>query len=141
LATDLDSGPDYERAVAGGFKIVPAVPMSLNLDEYRKYVCGSLGEFTAAKDLYVRTHSGWFSDRSACYLAAGRPVVTQRTGFEKFIPTGTGLVGFDEADGAVEGIRAVNADYARHAKAAREIACEYFDALKLLDEIAQAAGL
>ncbi len=141
LATDLNSGPDYERAIAGGFIIRPAVPMSLQVETYREYVSSSRGEFTAAKDLYVRTRSGWFSDRSACYLAAGRPVITQRTGFEKFIPTGVGLVGFDDADEAVDAVRAVNADYARHTRAAREIACEYFDALKLLDEIAQAAGL
>ena len=141
LATDLNSGPDYQRAMAGGFKIVPAVPMSLNLDSYRQYIASSRGEFTAAKDLYVRTRSGWFSDRSACYLAAGRPIITQRTGFEKFIPTGAGLLGFDDADEAVEAVHAVNADYSYHAKAAREIACEYFDALKLLDEIAQSAGL
>jgi hypothetical protein len=141
LATNLNSGPDYEQAVAGGFTIAPAVPMSLNLHSYRQYISSSRGEFTAAKDLYVRTHSGWFSDRSVCYLAAGRPVITQRTGFEKFIPTGAGLLGFDSADEAVEAVRAVNADYANHARAARKIACEYFDALKLLDEIAQTAGL
>ena len=141
LATDLNSGPDYERAVAGGFKVVPALPMSLNPESYRQYISSSRGEFTAAKDLYVRTRSGWFSDRSACYLAAGRPVITQRTGFEKFIPTGVGLLGFDDADEAVKAVHAVNADYANHARAARELACEYFDALKLLDEIAQTAGL
>ncbi len=141
LATDLNSGPDYERALAGGFKIVPAIPMSLNLDHYRQYIASSRGEFTAAKDLYVRTHSGWFSDRSVCYLAAGRPVITQQTGFEKFIATGAGLLGFDDADEAVRAIHTVNSDYAYHARAARQIACEYFDAMKLLDEIAQAAGL
>jgi hypothetical protein len=141
LATDLNSGADFDRAVAGGFKIIPAVPMSLNLDSYRQYISSSRAEFSAAKDLYVRTRSGWFSDRSACYLAAGRPVITQRTGFEKFIPTGAGLLGFDDADEAVEAVRAVNADYAQHARAARAIACEYFDALKLLDEIAETAGL
>ena len=141
LATDLNSGPDYERAVGGGFKILPAVPMSLNLDSYRQYISASRGEFTAAKDLPVRTRSGWFSDRSACYLAAGRPVITQRTGYEKFIPTGVGLLGFDDADEAAEAVRAVNADYANHVKTAREIAYEYFDAMKLLDEIAQASGL
>ena len=87
------------------------------------------------------TRSGWFSDRTVCYLAAGRPVVTQFTGFEKFIPTGAGLLGFDDADEAVEAIRAINADYPRHAQAAREIAVEYFDAVKLLDEVAVAAGI
>ena len=141
LATDLDSGPDYERAVTGGFTFRPVIPMSLDIDEYRTYVSASRGEFTVSKDLYVRTRSGWFSDRTVCYLAAGRPVVTQFTGFEKFVPAGTGLLGFDDYDGAVEALRAINLDYPRHAKAAREIASEYFDALKLLDEVAEVAGL
>jgi len=115
--------------------------MSLDIGAYRDYVSGSRGEFTVAKDLYVRTRSGWFSDRTACYLAAGRPVVTQYTGFEKFIPTGAGLLGFDDAGGAVEAIKAINSDYPRHARAAREIAEEYFDADRLLDEIAETIGL
>jgi hypothetical protein len=141
LASDLVSGPDYERALAGGFTVVPVVPMSLDPDAYRQYISNSRGEFTASKDVYVRTRSGWFSDRSVCYLAAGRPVVTQRTGFEKYVPEGLGLIGFDDADEAVHAIRTINADYARHARAAREIACEYFDASKLLDEIAEVIGL
>jgi hypothetical protein len=141
LATDLDRGPDYERARAGGFRFRPVLDVSLDVDAYREYVSSSRGEFTVAKDLYVRPRTGWFSDRSACYLAAGRPVVTQRTGFEKFVPIGEGLLGFDNPDEAVDAIKAVNADYPRHARAARAIACEYFDALALLDEIASAAGL
>lgn len=141
LATDLDSGPDYQRALSGGFSFRPVLEVSLDIDRYRDYVTGSRGEFTVAKDVYARTHSGWFSDRSVCYLAAGRPVVTQRTGFEKFIPTGAGLLGFDDADEAVEAIAAVNRDYPRHCRAAREIACEYFDAHRLLDQIAEVIGL
>jgi len=141
LATDLNSGPAYERAIGGGFSFRPAIPMSLDVDAYREYVSSSRGEFTVSKDLYVRTHSGWFSDRTVCYLAAGRPVVTQFTGFENHITTGEGLLGFHNADDAVEAIRAVNADYPRHARAARAIAVEYFDAHKLLDEIAMAAGI
>jgi len=141
LATDVKSGPDYDRAVAGGFTFRPVVPMSLDIDDYREYISSSRGEFTVSKDLYVRTRSGWFSDRTVCYLAAGRPVITQFTGFEKYIPTGIGLLGFDDADSAVDAIRTVNSDYPRHAEAAREIAAEYFDALKLLDAIAEKAGL
>ncbi len=141
LAMDIESGDDYERALKGGFTFRPAVSVSLDLDVYRAYVSSSRGEFTASKDVVARTRSGWFSDRSVCYLAAGRPVVTQRTGFEKFVPTGEGLLGFDTPDEAVEAIRMINADYPRHARAARQIAIEYFDALKLLDEIAAAAGL
>jgi hypothetical protein len=141
LATNLSSGPDYERAIAGGFTITPVIPMSLDIDGYREYVSRSRGEFTVAKDIYVRPRTGWFSDRTVCYLAAGRPVVTQRTGFEKFIPTGAGLFGFDTPDEAMDAITQINADYPRHARVAREIAAEYFDPMKLLDEIAVAAGI
>jgi hypothetical protein len=141
IATNLTGGPDYERAIAGGFSLTPAVPMSLDVDAYREYISRSRAEFTVAKDIYVRTRTGWFSDRTVCYLAAGRPVVTQRTGFEKFIPTGAGLLGFDTPDEAVDAIGEINADYPRHARAAREIAVEYFDAVKLLDEVAVAAGI
>jgi hypothetical protein len=141
LATDLDSGPDYDRALAGGFTFRPVIPMSLDLDVYREYVSSSRGEFTPAKDVYARTRSGWFSDRTVCYLAAGRAVVTQRTGFEKYVPEGRGLIGFDTADEAGEAIRAVNADYATHCRAARELAAEYFDARVLLDQLAETAGL
>jgi hypothetical protein len=141
LATDLNSGPDYERALAGGFSFRPVVPMSLDIDTYRSYISASRGEFTVAKDLYVSTRSGWFSDRTVCYLASGRPAVTQFTGFEKFIPAGAGLVGFADDAAAVEALREVSADYPRHARAAREIACEYFDAHRLLGEMAEIIGL
>jgi len=141
LAIDIDSRSNYERAVRGGFTFVSPLPMSLDIDNYRTYVSSSRGEFTVAKDLYARTRSGWFSDRSACYLAAGRPVVTQSTGFEKYVPAGDGLMAFDGADEAVEAIKEVNRDYRRHARAARKIAVEYFDALKLLDAMAEVIGL
>ncbi|HEY2664295.1 MAG TPA: glycosyltransferase [Candidatus Binataceae bacterium] len=141
LATTLDSGSDYERAIAGGFRITPAIPMSLDIDRYRNYISVSRGEFTVAKDLYARTRSGWFSDRTASYLAAGRPAITQFTGFEKFIPAGTGLLGFDDEASAVEAIRSVNSDYRKHALAARQIAREYFAAGTLLDEMAETLGL
>ncbi|MGC1400623.1 hypothetical protein, partial [Candidatus Binatus sp.] len=116
IATNLTAGPDYDRALAGGFTFTPAIPMSLDIDEYREYISASRGEFTVAKDIYVRPRTGWFSDRTVCYLAAGRPAVTQRTGFEKFIPTGVGLLGFDTPDEAVDAIGQINADYPRHAR-------------------------
>src|SRR5215470_375271 len=115
--------------------------MSLDLEGYRQYVSTSRGEFTVSKDSYVRTRSGWFSDRTATYLAAGRPVVTQFTGFEKYLPTGEGLLGFGDDAEAVDAIKRINADYPRHARAARDLAQEYFDAATLLDEIAGALGL
>ncbi len=141
LATDLKSGPDYQKMKSAGFRLRSAIPMSLDLDEYRNYIGSSRGEFSVAKDGVARTHTGWFSDRSACYLAAGRPVVVQRTGFERSLPVGVGLLGFDSGDEAADASRAVNGDYARHCRAAREIAAEYFDSAKLLTEIVGAAGL
>ena len=141
LAMDIDSGEDHERATAGGFSFTPVIPMSLDIDQYRTYVSCSRGEFTVAKDLYARTRSGWFSDRTVCYLAAGRPVITQSTGFEKYVPVGEGLMAFDDSDDAVRAIAEVNRDYARHARAAREIARGYFDAKTLLSEMAQIIGL
>ena len=141
IATDLNSGPDYDAALAGGFSIAPVMPMSLDIDAYRNYISTSRGEFTVAKDIYARTRSGWFSDRSVCYLAAGRPVVTQRTGFEKFVPESEGLLGFDTAGEAADAIGRVNGDYPRHARAARAIAAEYFGAAKLLGAIAEVVGI
>ncbi|HEU4439026.1 MAG TPA: hypothetical protein VFT36_07230 [Methylomirabilota bacterium] len=124
-----------------GWRVVNALPLSHDLAAYRAYLLGSRGEFTVAKDQNVRLRSGWFSDRSACYLAAGRPVVTQDTAFGKFVPTGEGLFAFAGADDAVAALAAINADYTRHARAAREIARDYFQAETVLGKLAQDAGL
>jgi glycosyltransferase involved in cell wall biosynthesis len=94
-----------------------------------------------AKEQYVAPRSGWFSDRSACYLAAGRPVVTQDTGFGKFVPTGEGLFAYSTTEEAVAAIEAIAADYERHSAAAREIAREYFDAQRLLQRMLAEIGV
>jgi Glycosyl transferases group 1 len=91
--------------------------------------------------LYVRARSGWFSDRSVCYLAAGRPVVTEDTGFGKFVPTGTGLLAFGTMEEAVDALARVDADYARHGAAARRIAEEHFGAVPVLGRLLAEAGL
>ncbi|HUR20474.1 MAG TPA: hypothetical protein VMZ90_06675 [Vicinamibacterales bacterium] len=109
--------------------------------QYRDYVCGSRAEFTVARDLNVRLRSGWFSERSACYLAAGRPVVTQNTGFGTVLPTGEGLFAFDTTEEAVEAINEINGDYPRHAKAAKAIAEEYFRAETVLSKMLGALNL
>jgi hypothetical protein len=95
-------------------------------DVYRRYITGSRGEFTVAKDQNVRLRTGWFSDRSASYLAAGRPVITQETGFSNILPTGEGLFAFTSMEEAVEALESINADYERHCKAAYALAREYF---------------
>jgi hypothetical protein len=112
-----------------------------NAEQFRDYVSGSLGEFSCAKGGYVGTHCGWFSDRSACYLAAGRPVVLQATGFEDYLPTGKGLFAITNVDEAAEAIRAIRRDYATHSAAARQLAQEYFDSDKVLRRLLDEVGL
>ena len=131
---DSDSGDLIER----GWRLIPSIS---DPEEYREYVFGSAGEFTVAKEQYVAPRSGWFSDRSACYLAAGRPVVTQDTGFGKFVPTGNGLFAYSTLDEAAAAIEAIAANYDHHSAAAREIAREYFDAERLLSRMLDQVGL
>ena len=100
--------------------------VSTEADAYRDYIAASRGEFTVAKDQNVRLRTGWFSDRSATYLAAGRPVISQETGFSNIFPTGEGLHGFSTMEEIVEAVERTNADYARHSRRAAEIAREYF---------------
>lgn len=124
-----------------GWRVCDAVRISRDIFPYRDYIRSSSGEFTVAKDQNVRLRSGWFSDRSACYLAAGRPVITQDTGFGSVLPTGEGLFAFqtmDEIQAAFEDIRS---DYRRHSRAARDIACEYFRAETVLARMLEDLGL
>lgn len=109
-----------------GWRVRHALDISKDPDAYRDYVAGSRGEFTVAKDQNVRLRTGWFSDRSATYLAAGRPVITQDTGFGDVLPTGEGLFAFSTPDEAVEAVERVEADYDRQRRAARRIARECF---------------
>ena len=109
-----------------GWRVRHAWDLSVEIDPYRQYIQESRGEFTVAKDQNVRLRSGWFSDRSATYLAAGRPVITQETGFSNILPTGAGLFGFLTLDEAATAVDTINTDYDRHSRAAREIAREYF---------------
>ena len=115
--------------------------LSKDISPYREYILGSRGEFTVAKDQHIRLRSGWFSDRSACYLAAGRPVVTQDTGFGNVLPTGEGLFAFNTVDDIVVAFDTINADYARHSRAARAIAERYFKAETVVARVIADAGL
>ena len=108
---------------------------------YREYIQSSRGEFTVARDQNVRLRSGWFSERSACYLAAGRPVVTQDTGFGKVLPTGEGLFAFNTLEEILTAFDAINGNYERHSRAAREIAEEYFRAEGVLSRLLNDLGL
>lgn len=124
-----------------GWGWTDSVEMSGNLDSYHAYITGSRGEFTVAKDQNIRLRSGWFSDRTACYLAAGRPVITQETGFSNCLPTGRGLFGFETMDDILAAVDSIESDYAAHSRAARQIAEEYFCAEKVLGKMMARAGL
>ena len=141
LAMDpLDAGVRADLETHG-WTLVDPRPISADVDAYRGFVEGARGELTVAKDIYVRPRSGWFSDRSVCFLAAGRPVVTQETGFSECVPSGRGLLAFATVEEAAAALRTVEGDYASHARAAREIAAEYFAAERVLGAMLDAAGI
>jgi hypothetical protein len=106
---------------------------------YRDYLARSFGEWSVAKNAYVQSRSGWFSCRSACYLALGVPVIVQDTGFGCAIPSGEGVFKFDTVDEALAAIEAVASDQPRHARAARAIANEYFASAKVLNQLIEQA--
>jgi hypothetical protein len=103
--------------------------------KYRDFIKNSLGEFSVAKETYVKARTGWFSCRSACYLAAGRPVATQETNWSKYIPTGSGLFAFDDLEGAAAAIDAIASDPERHGREARALAEAYFDSRDVLSKL------
>ena len=109
-----------------GWQTRDALSVSSDLDAYRAYISESRGEFTVAKDQNVRLRSGWFSDRSATYLAAGRPVITQETGFSEILPTGSGLFAFRSLDDILAAFETINADSVAQARGARALAREQF---------------
>ena len=141
LALAIDDDDAVARLSAAGWSVHSAGPLSDDLDRYRDYVRASAGEFSVAKAQYARLRSGWFSDRTACYLAAGRPAVVQDTGFGNVIPQGEGLIAFNTIDEAAAAIESIDADYDRHALAAAELAREHFDAEVVLGRLLADAGL
>ncbi|MBV9861336.1 MAG: hypothetical protein JO267_04225 [Alphaproteobacteria bacterium] len=124
-----------------GWDVVDPRPVSADMAAYQNFISGSRGEFTVAKDIYVRPNSGWFSDRSVCYLAAGRPVVTMRTGFADYCPVGHGLFDYGNHEEALAAIDAIGADYPIHSRAARGIAEECFAAERVIGRLMAEAGL
>jgi hypothetical protein len=130
-----------ELLLRNGWRQVDSLRVSRRLDDYRAYIQGSRGEFTVAKDQNIRLNSGWFSDRSACYLAAGRPVITQETGFSKFLPTGKGLFGFRTMEDILAAVDEIESDPVGNRQAARDIAAEYFAAERVLGSLMERAGL
>ena len=130
---------DIEALRGNGWLLTDPHEAAAGLDGFRAYIQQSRAEFSVAKNGYVKSRSGWFSDRSACYLASGRPVLVQDTGFSKHLPTGQGLLAFTTQEEAVRAIEAVNADYAAHCAAARRLAEEKFTAPKVLRSVLERA--
>ena len=135
------SDEQREALREAGWHWVDAMAVSRDVDRYRAYIRESRGEFSIAKNAYVRSRSGWFSDRSASYLACGKPVLLQDTGFGDWLPTGQGLLSFRTLEEAVEGLARINADYAAHCRAARRLAEAYFDSDRVLGELLEVAGV
>ncbi len=124
-----------ERLRGAGWSIVNPLEPTRDPWTYQRYLAASCGEFTVAKHGYVKSRCGWFSERSAHYLASGRAVITQDTGFGEWIPTGEGLLAFSDRDEAIEAIAAVQSDPGRHGRRARELAVEFFDSDRVLTEL------
>jgi hypothetical protein len=123
-----------------GWGTKPAMAVSRTANLYRDFIQGSRAEFGVAKHTYVVNRSGWFSDRTECYLASGRPAVVQDTGWTAHLPSGEGLFAFSSPDEALAGIAAINGAYPRHARRAEEIAREHFDASRILTRLLDVVG-
>ena len=127
-----------QRILDKGWQVTPAYEISDTPAKYQQFVADSFGEWSIAKNVYAATNSGWFSCRTCCYLAAGRPAVVQDTGWSSFIPSGSGLYGFRTMDDAVAGLEAIIADYPAQQQAAYEIAREYLAPDKVLSPMLDA---
>jgi hypothetical protein len=141
LALSRCDEPDRQMLEANGWRVRDALSFSTDLDAYRDYIARSHGEFTVAKDQNVRLRSGWFSDRSATYLAAGRPVINQETGFSNILPTGDGLFAFQTIEDVVAAIERIDSDYEGQCRAAREVARAYFSHDVVLGKLVADVGL
>ena len=131
---------DLEALNSNGWHLLDPQAVAATPSAYRKFIAGSLAEFGVAKSGYVEGATGWFSDRSICYLASGRPVLAQDTGFASLLPTSDGLLSFEDMDEAVAGVNAIRSDYPHHARAARELAEAYFDSNRVLTQLLDRIG-
>jgi hypothetical protein len=141
MATDIRDRKVRRKFEQAGWRFRSPHDLSIDYWLYRDYIRRSKAEFTVAKDQYVRLRTGWFSDRSACYLAAGRPVIMQQTGFTDHYGNEGGLFAYNSLGEIVEALRKINSDYTYHSRAARKLAREIFEAEKILGSLLDRAGL
>jgi hypothetical protein len=137
---DADAG-DVELLQAGGWHLRDPREIAADPWRYRAYLQGSSAELMVAKNMYVESRSGWFSDRSICYLASGRPVLAQDTGFSNYYPVGRGLVAFTTLEEAIEGVERITADYDAQSRGARQLAEERFESSRVLGRLLQKLGI
>jgi hypothetical protein len=140
LAIHADEKPDLEALAENGWELVDPVEVAGTPDRYGEFIRGSYAELGIAKSGYVVSRSGWFSDRSACYLASGRPVLAEETGYTRFLPAGEGLIPFANVEEAAAGIEALARDYRLHERRARELAVEHFDSGTVLSRLLERVG-
>jgi hypothetical protein len=143
VALDIASADrrDVDLLRRNAWGLVDPAETAGTLERYRKYIQASRAELMIAKNMYVATRSGWFSDRSICYLASGKPVLAQDTGFTRNYDVGEGLLSFSDIDEAVVGISEICGDWKRHARAARATAEEHFDSRKVLARLLAQLGV
>ena len=133
--------PPTDLLTEHGWNLTDAVEATIDAETYRRFIQSSKAELGFAKAMYVETRSGWFSDRTQCYLASGRPALVRETGFSDALPTGEGLLSFEDAESILEGIERISTDYELHCRRAREIAQEHFAAEAVLRSLLQTAAL
>lgn len=138
-ALELSLGSANEQTkqdlINAGWFLRSSIDTTIDPWTYQDYLKSSKAEFSVAKHGYVATNSGWFSERSAAYLASGRPVVVQDTGFTDWLRTDAGVIAFNSIDEAVDAIQTIERDYSKHCQAAREVAREYFDGSRVLGRL------
>jgi len=135
LEIALGGAAPYDQIRDAGWQLADAAAVTATPWTYRDYIQQSRGEFSVAVNLEVKTRSGWFSDRTAAYLASGKPVVVQDTGFSEDLPCGEGLFAFRSIDDAAAALHEINRDYRRHSQAARRIAEEHLDASRIISRV------
>jgi len=141
LSIDPEDSADISALGNGGWNIIDPREVAGDPWAYRSFIQDSSFEFMVAKNIYVKTRSGWFSDRSICYLASGRPVLAQDTGISSLYPTGEGLLLFETLDEAIDGIARIRGDYSLHARAARNFAERHFEARGVLGRLLEKLGV
>lgn len=121
--------------IEGGWKLVDPLSVTGTINEYQKFIAGSWADFGIAKHAYVQSQGGWFSDRSTCYMASGRPVLHQDTGCGDWLPTGEGVILFSDIDDLIRGIEKLEKNYEHHSRMARLLAEDYFEAKTVLTKL------